>query len=211
LLVSAGGLALLAAASGLWSTALGAALIGMGYGPITPASSHLLARATPPHRVALVFSIKQTGVPLGGVVAGAFVPALLLTGGIVAALLAVAAANLVCALVAQPLRAFLDSDREPGRIGHRLERRVSGRSRAACAAGAGQRRHRWSAGRHLPRRGSGAPAFWRPVRCVRQLSRRVPGPGASDGAVRLGPAAPRPCGRWGCITFKSEVITVSLK
>ena len=38
--------------------ALGAFLIGLGYGPITPASSQILARTTPPDQMALVFSIK---------------------------------------------------------------------------------------------------------------------------------------------------------
>src|SRR3546814_7629105 len=33
------------------SMAIGAVLIGLGYGPITPASSHLLARSTPAHRM----------------------------------------------------------------------------------------------------------------------------------------------------------------
>lgn len=115
LLVCAAGLALLAVAPGLLATGIGAFLVGVGYGPITPASSHLLARTTPPHRVSLVFSVKQTGVPLGGVMAGACVPALLLLGGVDAALLAVAAGNLLCALVSQPLRGALDADREPGR------------------------------------------------------------------------------------------------
>ena len=115
LLVCAAGLALLAKAPGLVSTAIGAFLVGVGYGPITPASTHLLARTTPPHRMALVFSVKQTGVPLGGAMAGAFVPALLLAGGVDAALLAVAVGNIVCALISQPMRAGLDSDREPSR------------------------------------------------------------------------------------------------
>lgn len=109
------GLALMAVAPWLGATALGGLLIGVGYGPITPASSHLLAKTTPAHRVSLVFSVKQTGVPVGGVMAGALVPALLLVGGPVAALLAVAAANLACALLAQPLRRALDDDREAGR------------------------------------------------------------------------------------------------
>ena len=34
--------------------ALGAVLIGLGYGPITPASSHVLARTTPPAQMSLV-------------------------------------------------------------------------------------------------------------------------------------------------------------
>lgn len=96
------------------AAALGALLIGLGYGPVTPASSHLLARSTPAHRMSLVFSIKQTGVPLGGVLAGAIVP-LLLGWSWQLALLCVAAANLLCALLAQPLRQELDADREPQR------------------------------------------------------------------------------------------------
>lgn len=94
---------------------LGAFLIGLGYGPITPASSWLLAQTTPAHRMSLVFSIKQTGVPLGGMLAGALVPGLMLATGWQGALIAVAAGNLACAFAAQPLRAELDADREPGR------------------------------------------------------------------------------------------------
>ena len=115
LLVCAAGLALLAFAAGPVAAGSGALLIGLGYGPITPASSHLLARSTPPQHVSLVFSIKQAGVPLGGVMAGAFVPALLIAGGTRAALLAVAAGNLLFVAIAQPIRAALDADREPGR------------------------------------------------------------------------------------------------
>jgi MFS family permease len=96
------------------AAALGALLIGLGYGPVTPASSHLLARSTPAHRMSLVFSIKQTGVPLGGVLAGAIVP-MLLGWGWQAALLCVAVANLLCGLLAQPLRQELDADRDPRR------------------------------------------------------------------------------------------------
>ena len=47
-----------------------AVMIGVGYGPITPASSHVLARTTPPDNLALMFSIKQTGVPAGTALAG---------------------------------------------------------------------------------------------------------------------------------------------
>jgi MFS family permease len=112
LVLCAAGLALSALPS-LAAAAVGAFLIGVGYGPITPASSHLLARTTPADRMSLVFSLKQTGVPLGGVLAGAIVPGLMLWAGWQAALLASAAANLACALIAQPLRAGLDADRDP--------------------------------------------------------------------------------------------------
>jgi sugar phosphate permease len=46
--------------------------------------------------------------------AGALVPSLMLMAGWQGALLASAAANLLCALIAQPLRAELDADRKPG-------------------------------------------------------------------------------------------------
>lgn len=94
------------------AVALGALCIGAGYGPITPASSHLLALTTPAHRMSLVFSIKQTGVPAGGMLAGALVPGLSLWLGWQGTLLAVAGVCALCAALAQPLRAALDADRQ---------------------------------------------------------------------------------------------------
>ena len=104
---------LLCAVPWLPSMVLGALLIGLGYGPITPASSHLLARTTPAHQMSLVFSIKQTGVPLGSMLAGAVVPPLALLGNWQLSLVAVAVVCLLCAGVSQSLRAELDSDRQP--------------------------------------------------------------------------------------------------
>jgi len=92
---------------------LGAVLIGLGYGPITPASSHLLALTTPKHQMSLVFSLKQTGVPLGSLLAGAVVPSMLLLLNWHSSLAAVASVCLLCAVVSQPLRAALDQDRQP--------------------------------------------------------------------------------------------------
>ena len=113
LVLCAAGLALCAVPH-VATVAAGAFLIGLGYGPITPASSHLLSRSTPAHRMSLVFSVKQTGVPLGGVLAGAVVPSLMLLTTWQGALLAAALANLLCAVIAQPLRRELDADRKPG-------------------------------------------------------------------------------------------------
>jgi MFS family permease len=104
---------LLCAVPWIPSMVLGAVLIGLGYGPITPASSHLLARTTPKNKMSLVFSIKQTGVPLGGMVAGAVVPPLALATNWQASLVAVAGACLLCAWLSQCLRKELDSDRQP--------------------------------------------------------------------------------------------------
>jgi MFS family permease len=94
--------------------ALSALVLGLGYGPITPASSHLLARSTRPDRIALTFSVKQTGVPAGVALAGIVVPALTVWFGWKAALGAVGALCLVCAAAVQPLRSALDHDRDPG-------------------------------------------------------------------------------------------------
>lgn len=110
LVLCASGL-LLCAVPSLPVMALGAVLIGLGYGPITPASSHVLARTTPMHRMSLVFSIKQTGVPVGSMLAGAIVPPLLLDLSWQASLGAVALVCLLCAVLAQPLRSGMDADR----------------------------------------------------------------------------------------------------
>jgi len=91
---------------------LGALLIGLGYGPITPASSHILARTTPPGQMALVFSIKQTGVPVGAMMAGAIVPTLMLGIDWQLTLIMVALVCLISALLAQPLRNSMDDLRQ---------------------------------------------------------------------------------------------------
>lgn len=93
--------------------AVGALFIGMGYGPVTPASSHLLIKTTPPERLSLVFSIKQTGVPVGGMLAGLIVPSLEVLMGWQAAFVMVALLAISCALLVNPLRASLDDDRDP--------------------------------------------------------------------------------------------------
>ena len=106
------GCGLAIAASGVAPAVIaGAVLIGLGYGPATPASSVILARAAPPGKLALTFSIKQTGVPLGTAIAGAVVPALVLSLGWQAAAVAI---GIVCALFGlaiSPLRQRYDRER----------------------------------------------------------------------------------------------------
>jgi MFS family permease len=94
---------------------LGALLIGVGYGAVTPASSHILARTAPPGRLSLTFSVKQTGVPLGGAMAGALVPPLVLFCGWKGAAIAVGAVCVLLAFLSELSRAELDIDRETGR------------------------------------------------------------------------------------------------
>ncbi len=96
------------------ATGLGAFFIGLGYGPITPASSQILTRTTPAHQMSLVFSIKQTGVPLGSMSAGAIVPSLMLGIGWQLSLISVALVCLISAILSQPLRHEMDQHRQVG-------------------------------------------------------------------------------------------------
>ncbi|MEO8487966.1 MAG: MFS transporter [Betaproteobacteria bacterium] len=100
-----------AGANALVVVAIAAIVIGVGYGPITPASSDVLARTTPPSRMSLVFSIKQTGVPAGAALAGAIVAATALLAGWRTALAIVALAGIAVAIAAQSVRAALDTHR----------------------------------------------------------------------------------------------------
>jgi MFS family permease len=117
-LLSAGaGVALLSTGQ-VAGVAAGAVLMGMGYGPLNPASSHLLNRVSPPRHLSKIFSLKQTGVPLGGVLAGALLPPLVLWGGWRVAALCVAGVCVLLAAALQPLRAGFDVDRAPAtRVG----------------------------------------------------------------------------------------------
>lgn len=105
--------------------ALGAILAGMGYGLATPAASHVLARVTPMERRGLVFSIKQSAVPLGGLVAGALFPPVAERFGWAPAIALSSLMVLSAALLIQPLRARLDDDRDPA---HRVRIGAPGQS-----------------------------------------------------------------------------------
>jgi len=109
-------LGLLAATAG-WLPLLvvAAVLVGLGSGPSTPASSHILARVSPPRIAPMIFSIKQTGVPLGGVLAGAASALLVAPLGWRGTLLAGAAACVAFVALVQPFRAVIDDDRSPRR------------------------------------------------------------------------------------------------
>lgn len=56
---------------------LASALIGLSNGTANPAGSEVLMRFTPAGHHNLIFSIRQAGVPLGGVVAGLAIPLLI--------------------------------------------------------------------------------------------------------------------------------------
>jgi fucose permease len=100
----------------VWAFALGAALIGVGSSVSTPASSHLLARYSPPKYAPLIFSVKQTGVPVGGLMAGILVPFLLGWIDWRGAFLFTGAACITFAVMLQPIRDQFDADRQPNQI-----------------------------------------------------------------------------------------------
>jgi MFS family permease len=84
--------ALLVALDGRTETLLACALgVGMGYGLATPGASHVLARVSPVARRGLVFSLKQSAVPVGGLIAGLLIPPVSQAFGWRAALITVAA------------------------------------------------------------------------------------------------------------------------
>ena len=60
---------------------IGAFMLGIGYGPSTPASSTILSTRAPDRLRNIIMSIRQTGVPLGGAIAGALVPMLIVNFG----------------------------------------------------------------------------------------------------------------------------------
>jgi MFS family permease len=91
--------------------ALGSIIIGGGYGLISPAASELLMRHAPADRRNLIFSVKQTGVPMGGMIAGLVGPTAAIAFGWQAVLWSAAACSLVAAAALEPGRAALDRHR----------------------------------------------------------------------------------------------------
>ena len=107
---SAGGIILFAVASPAVCV-LGAFMLGIGYGPITPASSAILSTRAPERVRNFVMSIRQTGVPLGGALAGALVPILIVNHGWRTAAVSVGVLCLLLACAVQPQRELYDAGR----------------------------------------------------------------------------------------------------
>ena len=116
-LLAAVGLAV-AGVGGMLALGLSAFLVGLGYGPTPPAGSRILSATAPARHRSLIFSIKQAGAPLGGVLAGLFVAPVAAAKGWPTALALAIAVALVSAAIIQPSRRSLDVEREPGRPVH---------------------------------------------------------------------------------------------
>ena len=72
---------LISALGGLAALVLGAMALGFGYGASAPVSTHLLVPRTAPTILNLVLSLRQIGVPLGGVLGALLLPPIALAVG----------------------------------------------------------------------------------------------------------------------------------
>lgn len=95
-----------------WILLIASFVIGVGYGPSPPAGSEILTRAAPQGRRALIMSIKQSGVPLGGAIAGLLLPPIAAWAGWRISMLVAAALAIASAAAVQPWRASLDTNRD---------------------------------------------------------------------------------------------------
>lgn len=96
-----------------WPAMMAAALLlGVGYGPTTPAGSDVLARYTPERHKSAMFSIKQAGAPLGGALAGLSLPLVTTLVGWQAALILTALLGIAAIMLVQGVRRELDADRD---------------------------------------------------------------------------------------------------
>ncbi|HQR54477.1 MAG TPA: MFS transporter [Burkholderiaceae bacterium] len=74
--------------------ALASLVLGMSYGLVNPSTGQMLDSAASPDRRGFLFSVKQTAVPLGGILAGMLAPPFAVLLGWQGALLAIGAATL---------------------------------------------------------------------------------------------------------------------
>lgn len=99
----------------IWLIVPAAFLLGVGMGPSTPASSQILARFSSPQNAPLVFSIKQTGVPIGGALAGFVLVPIATFFSWQAALLLCGVLSWAAAIWMQRFRARFDDERDHNR------------------------------------------------------------------------------------------------
>src|SRR5215207_3171154 len=93
--------------------------VGLSSGTANPAGSEVLTRFTPRQHRNLVFSVKQAGVPLGGIIGGVAIPPLIDALGWRYAAVVVAGACMVAVLLTWPFQARIDPSPDE-RVQHRL-------------------------------------------------------------------------------------------
>lgn len=107
LLMAAVGLAFNALAT-VVTTVIAVLFIGMAQGPINPAAAHVLAQRVPRQWFGIVFSLKQSGTPIGFALSGLLFPFLLGHFGWRGASLIAAAMAIVAILATELLRSRID-------------------------------------------------------------------------------------------------------
>jgi MFS family permease len=93
--------------------ALGSTLLGASIGIINSPAAQLLARFSPPSQLNLIFSIKQTGVPLGFTLTALIAPVVAISWGWQWSLAVLLATATLLVLALQRARADWDDDRVP--------------------------------------------------------------------------------------------------
>ena len=114
----AGGAAVCALSPVSWLFFAGVALAGLGYGAVNP-PTNVLADTRAARRRGLSISVKQTGVPLGGIVAGLVVPAVSAHAGWRVALIVPIATCVVVAILSALLRRPATAPQRDPAPGHR--------------------------------------------------------------------------------------------
>lgn len=92
-------------------------VMGLSNGAANPAGSEVLQRFSPPEKRNLMFSVKQAGVPLGGVIAGLAIPAIVILASWRTALFVGACLVILPTLLTWRMSAGID---EPARSKRRL-------------------------------------------------------------------------------------------
>ncbi len=114
-LVTAGAMLVIAAGGSIALLAIAAIVLGLGYGAAAPASTHLLVPHTPPRIFNMVMSLRQIGVPLGGVLGSLLLPPLVLHIGWREALLSELPPIIILTTLLQIPRKRWDAEVHPGR------------------------------------------------------------------------------------------------
>ena len=89
-----------------------AILAGIAHGVVNPVSSLVLAQAVPARQRSFMFSIKQTGVPMGSAIAGLLLPQLLLLMTWRQAMISVALVSVFLLFALRPFYSLFDGDRQ---------------------------------------------------------------------------------------------------
>ena len=87
-----------------WSFVISAIMVGFAHGPMNPAGSFLIMRQAIPRWRPLLFSLKQTSIPIGGTLAGFLVPTLLIFTSWQKTMLIIAVVMTIAAFIARPFR-----------------------------------------------------------------------------------------------------------